>query len=806
MGWTASLTAAVGNPTKASDYNNLVANVEYLHVALNRIVDTEVTTPDLLKTDITIGEDTQTKINFGTPNEIHFHANNVDQIYLADNIFGPEADSDVDLGTTGVRWKDAFVDNITVTGEVDAVTLDISGNADIDGTLEANLSAAATKVSYPSTVETGTDENAKRVIFVDLDDPETIWDYSQFMQQIQDTSWHDELGDPPVHGLMWWTEDGSELVWWNRETGAIYMQFSAATNNALYAPGSGDAAGLTFLDGVIYASDNNAGYGLNRIDLLRDQRLMYFAGAGPYLYPNNLSNRNAGSGTGTILGNAQLYMINATVNDVVACRDIDLTDEFGRPKHWWIAGTSAGLSTYNPYDDAIYDSANGEIVLARTMTISDKNIYFWRNYTGAGAQDIPYWFPWQSMGADGWNVAGSAVYTSARYLYNHQVYSGAFTGAKVHGFSDSQVGSAMAVLEGKSLASVGADQMWAGCDEGIIISHMYYPEGMDGGTGMDAYGGLIRLHEDYASPYMKGDIKAAWPLHSTADVSGGGTSHTLTNNNTVTFSNGGPAGSYGNFVAASSQSLTLADHADFAMPELTVACWIYRDIDSGTYEGLVGKYDTGTAGDQSFLMYINTNDTPIFTLDTSGGDVQATTGVTIALAQWYYLVGTWDGTTVKLWINGELVGSNTGSGTIDDSAEKFIIGGWTSGDAPANFFDGRIGGVSVSGNAMTEREIKAEYQRGIRRINSSIDTNSTISDSTVVSMSADPNGRYVAVMGADKKVYTFDEFAVPIATDTYPGTTARSVAVKSMPGGADPHLVMAGSDQIEIVQPDPRAF
>jgi len=107
---------------------------------------------------------------------------------------------------------------------------------------------------------------------------------------------------------------------------------------------------------------------------------------------------------------------------------------------------------------------------------------------------------------------------------------------------------------------------------------------------------------------------------------------------------------------------------------------------------------------------------------------------------------------------------------------------------------------------MTEREIKAEYTRGIRRLNSSIDTNDTISDNTVVSIASDPNGKYVAVMGADKTVYTFDEFAVPVATDAYPGTTARDVAIKSMPGAADPHLIMAGSDQIEIVQPDPRAF
>ena len=42
------------------------------------------------------------------------------------------------MGATGVRWKDAYVDSITVTGEVDGASLDISGNADIDGTLEAD--------------------------------------------------------------------------------------------------------------------------------------------------------------------------------------------------------------------------------------------------------------------------------------------------------------------------------------------------------------------------------------------------------------------------------------------------------------------------------------------------------------------------------------------------------------------------------------------------------------------------------------------------------------------------------------------
>jgi len=83
----------------------------------------------LLATDIKIGEDDQTKIDFETADEIHFYASNAEQVYVADGILGPETDSDVDLGSTSVRFKDSYVDSVTVT---DNVT--IGGNLTVNGT------------------------------------------------------------------------------------------------------------------------------------------------------------------------------------------------------------------------------------------------------------------------------------------------------------------------------------------------------------------------------------------------------------------------------------------------------------------------------------------------------------------------------------------------------------------------------------------------------------------------------------------------------------------------------------------------
>ena len=123
----------------------------------------QTTITSILATDLKIGEDDQTKIDFETADEIHFYAANVEQVYVADNIFGPQSDSDVDLGTTGVRWKDAYVDSVTVTGDVsvgddlllasDAAILSLGAGADAtlthDGT--TGLTIAANPIAIDST-------------------------------------------------------------------------------------------------------------------------------------------------------------------------------------------------------------------------------------------------------------------------------------------------------------------------------------------------------------------------------------------------------------------------------------------------------------------------------------------------------------------------------------------------------------------------------------------------------------------------------------------------------------------------------
>ncbi len=68
-------------------------------------------------------------IDFSTDNAIILDIDGTQQVKLVDGVLQPITDSDVDLGTTGVRWKDAFVDSLTVTDNVI-----VSGNLTVNGT------------------------------------------------------------------------------------------------------------------------------------------------------------------------------------------------------------------------------------------------------------------------------------------------------------------------------------------------------------------------------------------------------------------------------------------------------------------------------------------------------------------------------------------------------------------------------------------------------------------------------------------------------------------------------------------------
>jgi hypothetical protein len=107
----------------------------------------------LFATDIKIGEDDETKIDFEDANTINFYADNEKQLILTDGALTGGADNILDLGSSGVEFKDAYFDG-TVTSDAFAgpLTGDVTGN--VSGTAATVTTAAQGNITSLGTLTT----------------------------------------------------------------------------------------------------------------------------------------------------------------------------------------------------------------------------------------------------------------------------------------------------------------------------------------------------------------------------------------------------------------------------------------------------------------------------------------------------------------------------------------------------------------------------------------------------------------------------------------------------------------------------
>jgi hypothetical protein len=88
------------------------------------------------------------------------------------------------------------------------------------------------------------------------------------------------------------------------------------------------------------------------------------------------------------------------------------------------------------------------------------------------------------------------------------------------------------------------------------------------------------------------------------------------------------------------------------------------------------------------------------------------TGPAITTNTWAHLVATYDGTTLRLYVNGILAGSSTGgftantSGPLGISAFNYPTAGWN------DFFPGQIDEVALYSSALSQTRVQAHYLLG----------------------------------------------------------------------------------------------
>ena len=144
----------------------------------------------------------------------------------------------------------------------------------------------------------------------------------------------------------------------------------------------------------------------------------------------------------------------------------------------------------------------------------------------------------------------------------------------------------------------------------------------------------------------------------------------------------------------------------FSNGNITISAWI-KTNKSGVYQGIIGKQITGTYGWQ---LIIEPTNKPAMYLSSSACAGWGTTVVSptaISTGIWYHIVGTSDGVTSILYINGTQVANDTSPATsICYTANPALIGNMSS---TSYMFGGNIDEVGLWSRALNYSEVNYLY-------------------------------------------------------------------------------------------------
>jgi hypothetical protein len=152
---------------------------------------------------------------------------------------------------------------------------------------------------------------------------------------------------------------------------------------------------------------------------------------------------------------------------------------------------------------------------------------------------------------------------------------------------------------------------------------------------------------------------------------------------------------------------------DIPSGELTMMAWVNAD-DFGTPDARILSKSSGTASDDHVWMLSTIEGNHArFRLKTDDGGSTTTlvgTGDSLVAGNWHHIAATYDGATMRLYQDGNEVGSTvkTGAVSVDPAVTAYIA---ANPGSAGQVFDGRIDDVKVFGRALTVAEIASEMDK-----------------------------------------------------------------------------------------------
>jgi hypothetical protein len=153
----------------------------------------------------------------------------------------------------------------------------------------------------------------------------------------------------------------------------------------------------------------------------------------------------------------------------------------------------------------------------------------------------------------------------------------------------------------------------------------------------------------------------------------------------------------------------ILDSSSLKPPDaITIEVWA-KLIGDGTVGGFVSKREGGAT--TNYLFRLDTGKPQFQIYNTSGQYVTVTDNAVMPNNIWQHIVALYDGSYVKLYINGKLKKSSPFSGTINYDTHVVYIGRHST--ASGQYFNGLIDDVRIYNYARTPEQIRQDYNAGL---------------------------------------------------------------------------------------------
>jgi len=146
--------------------------------------------------------------------------------------------------------------------------------------------------------------------------------------------------------------------------------------------------------------------------------------------------------------------------------------------------------------------------------------------------------------------------------------------------------------------------------------------------------------------------------------------------------------------------------------EITVMVWV-NESGSPVRPRIVSNDHTDVSNKGFQLMYNTAGSGSWFDIGTGGGNAAAQFAYLATKGDWYHYTGTYDGSKIKAYINGEMKAEGSISGTIADSGIDLYIGSSTYGFSDG--LKGVIDEVAIFDKALSADDITIVMNNGLEK-------------------------------------------------------------------------------------------